>query len=77
MAIAFVSEEYCNSRNCLDELKFIRNADIPILFVVVGKKTAFDWRKSQVGFMSGDSLYIEARGSEDVFDRILQTVRGI
>ncbi|ORY33295.1 hypothetical protein BCR33DRAFT_791513 [Rhizoclosmatium globosum] len=73
MAVAFVSEEYCNSRNCLDELKFIRNADIPILFVVVGKKTAFDWRKSQVGFMSGDSLYIEARGSEDVFDRILQT----
>ncbi|KAJ3049026.1 Ca(2+)-dependent cysteine protease [Rhizophlyctis rosea] len=56
--IACVSAAYIESRNCNLEFKYVHNLKIPLILIVVGNLTC-DWKRSTIGFMAGDTLYIE------------------
>ncbi|KAJ3015686.1 UNVERIFIED_CONTAM: Leucine-rich repeat serine/threonine-protein kinase 2 [Siphonaria sp. JEL0065] len=83
-AVICVSSEYATSENCIDEFKFIRKIKIPKIIVVVGPKGQDDWSTTVVGFMAGDSLYIDTQGPsstdmpDETFNRIIAGIkRGI
>ncbi|KAJ3051956.1 hypothetical protein HK097_007045 [Rhizophlyctis rosea] len=71
--VACISEAYVASINCQREFHFASQLHIPIVLVIVGKESYVDWRKSMVGFLAGDALYIDSTQS-DQFERILEAV---
>ncbi|KAJ3067867.1 hypothetical protein HDU98_008947 [Podochytrium sp. JEL0797] len=63
LAVICVSNEYAASENCIREFKFLRELKIPCVLVLVGQDSENEWRRTVVGFISQDSLYIDTRGS--------------
>ncbi|XP_069137453.1 uncharacterized protein [Argopecten irradians] len=50
--VACVSDEYANSRNCIREIKFAIQINLPIIIAVVG--TGVRWLKTEVGLLTTD-----------------------
>jgi len=62
--VAFISDEYANSENCLAELTFARKSiRIPVIPVIVG--TGWNWQKTKVGLLLSDALYIDMTDVKD------------
>jgi hypothetical protein len=56
--VAFISDEYAVSENCLAEFTFAKKSlRIPVIPVIVG--TGWNWQKSKLGLLLADSLYID------------------
>ncbi|ORY38246.1 kinase-like protein [Rhizoclosmatium globosum] len=84
LAVICVSNEYAESENCMREFKFLRELKIPYVLVAVGSNVGYangqEWRQTVVGFLSGDKLYIDTKGSSkdkfssEVYATILDAV---
>jgi len=83
LAIICVSDDYVVSANCAREVKFVIKNNIPYIVVVVGSQQKSQWSNSEIGFLVGDSVYIETQGPKDTspeqrklfLDKILAGVR--
>ncbi|KAJ3333823.1 hypothetical protein HDU76_002929 [Blyttiomyces sp. JEL0837] len=67
--IAFVSDEYAASKNCIRELNFAVNVlKIPFVTVVIGEGDG--WRKTRVGLLTGDQVYIVAQDPSEIEQKL-------
>jgi hypothetical protein len=61
--VAFISDEYAASENCLAEMTFAKKSlRIPVIPVVVG--TGWNWQKTKLGLLLSDALYIDMTDSD-------------
>ncbi|KAJ3143184.1 hypothetical protein HK100_003862 [Physocladia obscura] len=81
LAVICVSNEYSQSENCVREFKYIVNElKIPHIIVVVGPDSPHDWKRTVIGLLAEDKLYIEARSplqqeyADDTFANIVDAV---
>ncbi|KAJ3043034.1 Leucine-rich repeat serine/threonine-protein kinase 2 [Rhizophlyctis rosea] len=75
-AIACVSDAYIRSKNCNREFMYIHSRKIPVIVIVVGKERCH-WTQSSIGFVAGDTVYIDtvAKSFAEILTRVKQAVR--
>ncbi|KAJ3291366.1 hypothetical protein HK104_006161 [Borealophlyctis nickersoniae] len=70
VVVAFISDQYTTSENCKKEFFYAKGtAKLPIIPVIVGKPNldgVDGWKRSEIGFELGSTLYIDARSPETV-----------
>ncbi|KAJ3105137.1 Ankyrin repeat and FYVE domain-containing protein 1 [Phlyctochytrium planicorne] len=69
VVVAFISDQYSRSRNCLKEWAFASKLGLPVVPVIVGELPKPgekpEWLLSEIGFDMGNVLYIDARNPDD------------